>query len=166
MGWRAPSIDGFLKAASTPGTANEMKGHNHDALVSLVRELETRRGEVIALSEAVRWDLTAEIKRLLTGGVNVNGTNDGGGTPLMYATTCASAQLLLEAGANANAVDAEGATPLIWFCKGLATKSQAISYITLLLHHSADASIADHSGKTAFDYANGKYDNEVLHLLR
>ena len=97
-----------------------MKGHNHDALVSLVRELETRRGPVVALSEAVRWNLTAEVKRLLTGGVNVNGTTDGGRTPLMYATKCASAQLLLEAGANPNAVDVDGATPLIWFCQGFA----------------------------------------------
>jgi ankyrin repeat protein len=142
-----------------------MKGHNHDALVSLVRELETRRGAVIALSEAVRWNLTTEIKRLLTGGVNVNGTTEGGGTPLMYATTCASARLLLEAGADPNAVDAEGATPLIWFCKGLATKSQASSYIRMLLDHGADARITDNSGKTAFDHANGKYENEVMALL-
>ena len=143
-----------------------MKEHNQDALISLVRELETRRGAVIALSEAVRWNLTTEIKRLLTGDVNVNGTTDGGGTPLMCATACVSARLLLEAGADPNAVDLEGATPLIWFCKGLANKSQASSYITLLLKHSADASIADHSGKTAFDYASGKYDDEVMALLR
>jgi hypothetical protein len=36
----------------------------------------------------------------------------------------------------------------------------------LLLNHSADASIADDSGKTAFDYASGKYDDEVIDLLR
>jgi ankyrin repeat protein len=142
-----------------------MKGHNHDALVSLVRELETRRSAVIALSEAVRWNLTTEIKRLLTDGVNVNGTTDGGRTPLMYATEGVSARLLLEAGADPNAVDLEGATSLIWFCKGLANKSQASSYITFLLNHGADASIADHGGKTAFDYANGKYDDEVMDLL-
>ena len=108
-----------------------MKGHSNDALVSLVRELEARRDAVFALSEAVRWNLRAEIKRLLKGGVDVNGTTDGGRMPLMYATTCASARLLLEAGAAPRAVDLEGATPLIWFCKGLATKSQA------KLHHVA-----------------------------
>lgn len=143
-----------------------VSGHNKDALVALVRQLESSQSAALALAEAARWTLVEEIERLLAAGVDPNETVDNGQTPLMRAGSNKSTQMLLKAGADAGAADGDGATPLIWFCRGLAHKKEAISRIELLLSHGADPTAVDREGKTALDYAAGKYDADVLNLLR
>ena len=143
-----------------------MDNENRESLLCFIRELEERKGAAIALAEAVRWSIKEEIVRLLDSGVDANARLDDERTPLMYAGTKMSAECLLKAGADPNAIDAVGRTSLIWFFHGQSTKQQAIAHVRLYLTYGADTTLADHLGKTAFDYAKTKCDDDVLQFLK
>jgi serine/threonine-protein phosphatase 6 regulatory ankyrin repeat subunit B len=69
------------------------------------------------LFSAIREGDTAGLRQLLGSGASVNGKDESGATPLMYAAAYGSAQdlaLLLDAGADINAANTYGSTALMW----------------------------------------------------
>lgn len=107
---------------------------------------------------------TATVKRLLSGGADVNERDEGGRTALMFAVSnrhgdCAKA--LLEHGADLNAKANDGATALI-----LAVSSGDCEVVQDLLSKGADVMAkVPQSGKTAWEIAKEKGYSEIVRLL-
>ena len=70
-----------------------------------------------ALTKACLFGQAREVRRLLSGGTDVNDVNEQGATPLMAASANGNVEvvdMLLAAEANANAADDDGHTPLYY----------------------------------------------------
>jgi len=113
------------------------------------------------LWEAVRSGNVTAIKRAIRPGAGLDGRNEAGATPLMYAAAFASpdcVRLLLDAGADVNAASSGGATALMW-----ATGDTA--KVRLLLEHGAHVSAKAKDGTTAFVTAGLRGNAGAMRLL-
>lgn len=145
-----------------------LKEHNDRVLVQLIRDFERTRGAGMALAEAARHGLLAEVTRLLDAGTDVDARDESLVTPLMlacYAGRTSVAKLLVERGANVNATDAKGWTPLMSLMGGLQREATIAAIVKLLLKAGADPSIRSPDGVTALDLAREKYGDRVCDLL-
>jgi hypothetical protein len=134
--------------------------------INIIRDVEKKCGVHVALSEAVRFAVPDEIKRLIKNGAEVNARREKGLVPLMFATDQRCAQILIDHGAAINAQDDEGRTPLIRFLAGgLFRPAKAEAYVKFLLEAGAKPEIVAKDGTTAFTLAQKKYGCRVAGLL-
>ena len=113
----------------------------------------------------------AELRFLLDQGADVNQISANGSTPLHHASGSgleSTVRLLLARGANPNAQDALGKTPLHWVATGNIMSHQLhyfLDTITALIHHGADLTTRDKSGKTPSDLAQIQVGHPRLRKL-
>jgi len=94
--------------------------------------------------KAIRADDLAAVTKLLQSGADVNGKDNRGDTPLMYAAAVGSENMmrqLIEAGADVNARNSFQATALLW-C------SSSLPRVRLLVEHGADVNVRSKQGHT------------------
>ena len=116
------------------------------------------------LDNAVAIDDVPTVKRLLSEGANVNGTDPDQFSPLHYAALYGkteSAQLLIEKGANINVKSDTYGTPLI-----VATYYGHKDFVKFLLEKGANTAITDAEGKTALNYAVEYQFVEIARMLK
>jgi hypothetical protein len=116
------------------------------------------------LDNAVAIDDITTVKRLLSEGANVNGTDPDHFSPLHYAALYGkteSAQLLVEKGANINIKSETYGTPLI-----VATYYGHKDFVKFLLEKGANTAITDAEGKTALNYAEEYQFTEIARMLK
>lgn len=103
-------------------------------------------------------------RRLLAAGAHVEAVDKGGYSALMLAASnnhAALIELLHEHGADLNRQEnTNGDSALIWAAKLGHTQS-----VSVLLSLGADASLRDHRGKTALDWARENTDDALVELL-
>ena len=105
------------------------------------------------------------INELLDNGVNIN-IQDGGSTPLMFATghsnttsSLDTVKLLLDRGADINHQNMYGWTPLMHASRYSNTDS-SINTVKLLLDRGANINIQNSSGRTALMFATGESNHD------
>lgn len=103
-------------------------------------------------------DRGAVVRLLVKAGVDPNGRDEYGNTPLHDSLQDEDAtRALIDAGADINARNKNGETPLMW------AFSQRVAEI--LLKAGADLSLRSDSGKTALDYARDRKRDQIAALL-
>jgi len=112
--------------------------------------------------KAIRADDSAAVTKLLQSGADVNGKDNRGDTPLMYAAAVGSENMmrqLIEAGADVNARNRFQATALLW-C------SSSLPRVRLLVEHGADVNVRSKQGHTPVEVAAHHAGSlEILKLL-
>jgi len=131
-----------------------------------------------ALGNAVCSNTVGAVTFLLGKGANVNAAIRSPGsvrhgpiaidnlTPLMAAAPYGSAALisqLLRAGAQVNAKDVRGMTPLML---AVASETQDVKVVKLLLRAGADTKVRSSSGETSLDWANKFGSPPVIEALK
>ena len=98
------------------------------------------------------------IGRLAAAGVDVNGTDNAGRTPLMLQRDDGPIEALLELGAKIDAVDRDGRNVL---------HHHRGECVELLLRHGADPTVRDKEGKSPLDLAREEplYPSRKLAVL-
>jgi ankyrin repeat protein len=126
---------------------------------------------VAILSAAAAQGYVRAVRALIKNGVDVNGADATGKTPLMYAARhmeqdCVAA--LLKADARPNATDKYGRTPLMHLTM-LAPKfiqgGDGVACAQLLLSHGAKTEVQDSQRKTALMYAHKSGHRDVAALF-
>ena len=117
----------------------------------------------LPLIEAVKSEDVETVRRLLTGGGDVNAPQGDGATALHWAAHRDHrdlAAMLVEAGADANAADDHGVTSL-----ALACLNGSASMVELLLDAGADPNLAKFNGETPLMTASRVGNVDVVRLL-
>ena len=120
----------------------------------------------LSLTEAVKTNNIDELKALLAAGVDVNGRDKLGETPLHLAAVRGykeTSQLLIARGADVNAGDKRGLTPL-----HAAAWMGHREIVTLLISEGADVNIRDQGGVAALHTAAlaGRKDTVALLIAK
>ncbi|MFC1793592.1 ankyrin repeat domain-containing protein [Planctomycetota bacterium] len=145
------------------------KEKGHTEIVELLRKHGAKLTDQIqSLRKAVADRDIAQVKSLLSKGIDVNGKDETGDTPLHYAaelTTDASkdvCELLIARGASAsvNAKNKVGWTPL-----HEAGESGNLEVVRLLIANGADVNARDNSGRTPLSLAAAGGQTEITELL-
>jgi len=113
------------------------------------------------------WTLTKEgdlagLKKMLSRGVEINGRDFMGSTPLSLAALTGSTEvidLLIRNGADVNGQNKDGATPLL----GAAFLGR-VEAVNLLLAKGADPNIKNEKGETPLDVSSGEWDDRMKRL--
>ena len=113
------------------------------------------------------WTLTKEgdlagLKKVLSRGVEVNGRDFMGSTPLSLAALTGRTEvidLLISNGAEVNGQNKDGATPLL----GAAFLGR-VEAVNLLLAEGADPNIRNEKGETPLDVSSGEWDDRMKRL--
>ncbi len=106
----------------------------------------------------------AELKALLSKGVNINATDNDGETALMEAADGRNVELvrvLIANGANVNAADEDGETALM-----IAADEGRAEIVRLLIEAGANVNARDEDGETALDKAVDERNYKAAELLR
>lgn len=106
----------------------------------------------------------AELKALLSKGVNINAIDNDGETALMEAADSRNAEavrVLIANGANVNAADEDGETALM-----IAADEGNVEAVRLLIEAGANLNARDEDGETALDKAIDERNHNVIELLR
>lgn len=106
----------------------------------------------------------AELKALLSRGVNINATDDDGETALMEAADSRNVEtvrVLIANGANVNAADEDGETALM-----IAADDGRLEIVQLLLQAGANVNARDDDGESALDKAVDEGHRKVADALR
>jgi len=101
---------------------------------------------------------------LIEKNADIDAKDNSGNTALIgvcFKGNAPIADLLIEKGADVNATNKNGTSPLIF-----ATQYEKENVIMSLLNASANKTIKDNEGKTAYDYALEKRLNHLLELLK
>ena len=107
---------------------------------------------------------TAEVKKLVDAGADVNAASNSGVTPLMNAAGMGNkeaVELLLQKGANVNYRTAGNYTALM-----SAALVGQVEIVKVLLAAGADPTVKDAAGKTALNYAEEKDRKDIVVLLK
>jgi hypothetical protein len=113
------------------------------------------------------WALTKEgdlagLKKVLSRGVEINGRDFMGSTPLSLAALTGKTEvidLLISNGAEVNGQNKDGATALL----GAAFLGR-VEAVNLLLAEGADPNIPNEKGETPLDVSSGEWDNRMKRL--
>ncbi len=113
------------------------------------------------------WTLTKEgnlagLKKALSRGVEINGRDFMGSTPLSLAALTGRTEvidLLIRNGADVNGQNKDGATPLL----GAAFLGR-VEAVKLLLAEGADPNIRNEKGETPLDVSSGEWDDRMKRL--
>lgn len=106
----------------------------------------------------------AELKAVLSRGININATDDDGETALMEAADSRNAsavRVLINNGANVNAADEDGETALM-----IAADEGNVEAVRLLIEAGANLNARDEDGETALDKAYDEDNHTVVRILR
>ena len=114
------------------------------------------------------------VRHLIAGGIDINGKDRYGNTPLIHAAAYGNdriVMLLLEAGADVHARNGEGQTVLIAAADYSRHPGnlQIEGYETIverLLEAGADPSARDHAGRSAFDLARPSIKKKIESYLK
>jgi len=119
---------------------------------------------VCALSIAVLKQSIDMIKMLVEYGANVNLRDDKGDTPLMLSVIHQGSteipEFLILNGADVNNIAADGYSPTL-----LATYTENITMLKLLIQHSAKIDFITKSGDSIFDIASNTNNSEIISFL-
>jgi ankyrin repeat protein len=127
------------------------------------RSVEVTHVQEPPLIQAAKSGDVAEIRRLISNGVNVNATDSSGFTALMSAVVDATDAVpdLLSAGANVNTKDnVEGATALTIACQ-----RKNLQVIKALVNHGANVNAISKYGQTPLMTAAGTCSEPVVRYL-
>jgi ankyrin repeat protein len=102
------------------------------------------------LHVAVQTQQPTVVRFLLEAGANVNGTREGGDTPLFWAPTAEIAETLIRAGASLHARDVAGREPIHW-----AAQFARPDVLRLLLDHGCEVNVRDAQLHTPLHWATG-----------
>jgi ankyrin repeat protein len=105
---------------------------------------------------------------LLDKSANPNLQANDGSTPLLEAVTYGrleAAKLLLSRGANVDLADANGNTPLMLAAEGSPYIKSPAEFITLLLAHKAQLTLADNRGRSALARATESKNTAAIEIL-
>ena len=113
---------------------------------------------------AVNKGETAEVRRLIEAGADVNAANNAGVTPLMNAGGMGNkeaVELLIQKGANVNHRTSGNYTPLMQ-----AALVGQLEIVKILLDAGADPNVKDTGGRTALTYAEDRERKDIVDLLK
>ncbi|MGM0369602.1 MAG: ankyrin repeat domain-containing protein [Bacillota bacterium] len=135
-------------------------------VVTLILGLTVQVGAADDLVKAIETGDTDEVKNLTTGffDVDVNSSNERGGTVLMVATlreNVEAVKILLSEGAKVDTKSKEGATSLM-----LAAGKGNSELVELLLENGADINATCDRGWTALDLAKYFNHDQVIKILK
>jgi ankyrin repeat protein len=122
-----------------------------------------------ALYRAASEGKTEAMRLLLDKAANANLQANDGSTPLLQAVTygkLSAAALLLDRGAKVDRADANGNTPLMVAAEGSPYIKESSDFLTLLLSHKAQPSLADNRGRSALARAIETKNTAAIEVLK
>ncbi|MDR2371752.1 MAG: ankyrin repeat domain-containing protein [Puniceicoccales bacterium] len=138
------AIDKRIVSGGRPSDASISLNENEHKTYITVKQLLFSQNRTRSLHNVMLDDNIIEARQLLAAGVDPNGMDQFGGTPLQYATTQEMIELLCNAGAKINGPDQWGNTPL----HSAVTINPDLELIRKLLQKGARIDIPNQQGET------------------